>query len=199
MKGVPLTIKVFCIGFHKTGTSSLQRALAALGYRVTGPNGIRDKDIAENALQLAHRVVPYYDAFQDNPWPVLYREMDKAYPGSKFILTTRDSEEWFSSQLSHFGEKSTPMREWIYGKGFPSGNAEAYIERYERHNHEVCEYFRGRSEDLLVMDLAIGDGWRKLCNFLGHEVPSQPFPHTNSAGMRNTLLGRAKQLILQLR
>ena len=33
----PLKPKVFCIGFHKTGTKSLRKALATLGYRVTGP------------------------------------------------------------------------------------------------------------------------------------------------------------------
>jgi UDP-N-acetylmuramate-alanine ligase len=38
--------KVFCIGFHKTGTTSLAVALKTLGYRVTGPNGVHDPDIA---------------------------------------------------------------------------------------------------------------------------------------------------------
>jgi hypothetical protein len=30
--------KVFGIGFHKTATTSLAKALSYLGYRVTGPN-----------------------------------------------------------------------------------------------------------------------------------------------------------------
>ncbi len=34
--------KVFCIGFHKTGTSSLAVALKTFGYRVTGPNGVNN-------------------------------------------------------------------------------------------------------------------------------------------------------------
>ena len=34
--------KVFCVGFHKTGTKSLGAALTALGYRVIGPSGARD-------------------------------------------------------------------------------------------------------------------------------------------------------------
>ena len=31
-------MKIFCIGFHKTGTKSLGLALGILGYKVTGPN-----------------------------------------------------------------------------------------------------------------------------------------------------------------
>lgn len=38
--------KVFCIGFHKTGTTSLELALIRLGYRVTGSFGTKDPHIA---------------------------------------------------------------------------------------------------------------------------------------------------------
>jgi len=68
--------KVFCIGFHKTGTTSLNVALNTLGYRVTGPNGVNDPDIAKNVLRMADDLVKRYDAFQDNPWPIIYKELD---------------------------------------------------------------------------------------------------------------------------
>ena len=51
----------------------------------------------------------------------------------------------------HFGDEETPMREWIYGVGRPKGNEDIYIARYERHNREVMEYFKHRSEQLLVL------------------------------------------------
>ena len=38
---------MFGIGFHKTGTSSLGRALSMLGYRVADVQGVWDQDIAE--------------------------------------------------------------------------------------------------------------------------------------------------------
>jgi hypothetical protein len=174
-------MKVFCIGFHKTGTTSLGEALELLGYRVTGPDGTRDPDIAENVHLLAESLVVEYDAFQDNPWPILYREMDEKCPGSKFILTERDPDAWIQSQVRQFGTKETPMRKWIYGVGCPEGNEEIFLERYKRHNREVREYFGGRPDDLLVMDLAAGDGWEKLCPFLGKDVPEAPFPHANKA------------------
>ena len=173
--------KVFCIGFHKTGTKSLAAALTMLGYRVTGPNGVDDPDIAHNVQQMAFRLVEQFDAFQDNPWPILYRELDQRYPGSRFILTLRPTEAWIRSQVRHFGTRSTPMREWIYGVGCPAGNEPIYIARYERHNTEVLHYFRNRPGDLLVLRLTQGEGWEKLCPFLGKQIPDIEFLHVNRA------------------
>ena len=175
--------KVFCIGFHKTGTTSLDKALKLLGYRVTGPNNTKDPDIADKVHRLAAELAEKYDAFQDNPWPVLYREMDERYPGSKFILTMRKADAWIASQVRDFGRRETPMRRWIYGEeaGCPEGNEAVYVERYERHNREVLEYFRDRPNDLLILDLPRGDGWPELCEFLGEPVPERPFPHANKA------------------
>lgn len=175
--------KVFCIGFHKTGTTSLEKALELLGYRVTGPNGTKDPDIASKVYDMADELVQQYDAFQDNPWPVIYREMDEKYPGSRFILTMRSPESWINSQVRDFGLRETPMRQWIYGVGCPEGNEDVYVARYERHNREVLEYFRDRPDDLLVMDLPGGDGWPKLCGFLDEPVPDEPFPHANKASL----------------
>ena len=178
--------KVFCIGFHKTGTTSLANALEQLGYRVTGPNGVHDPEIATNVLPMATELVEQYDAFQDNPWPIIYKEMDARFPGSKFILLLRDSQSWIRSQVKHFGDKETPMRQWIYGVGCPSGNEAIYIRRYEQHNQEVMDYFKDRRQDLLVMDLAKGDGWQMLCPFLGVDIPDAEFPHANKASDRES-------------
>ncbi len=178
--------KVFCIGFHKTGTTTMKEALELLGYRVTGPNDTRDPDIARKLDGLVEALSRKYDAFQDNPWPLVYERMDGLYPGSKFILTVRDEDKWYSSNLKHFGTEATPMRELIYGKGngFPEGHEALYKERMRRHNREVAAYFAGRPEDLLTVELARNPGWEPLCAFLGELVPSVPFPHANSIKQR---------------
>ncbi len=176
--------KVFCLGFHKTGTTSLRVALETLGYRVTGPNGVKDPDIEKNVLPMAYDLAEKFDAFQDNPWPIIYQELDAKYQGCKFILMLRDSESWIKSQVRHFGRKETPMRKWIYGVGCPEGNEDIYIKRFEDHTREVQNYFKNRPQDLLVMDLAKGDGWDKLCPFLGADIPDVAFPHANKASDR---------------
>ena len=159
-------------------------ALRILGYSVTGPNGVRDANIARNVHEMAYALVDRFDAFQDNPWPVLYEDLDAKYPGSKFILTLREPSQWIQSQVRHFGINETPMRTWIYGKGCPEGNEELYIERFLKHNRDVLSYFKDRPDDLLVMNLAMGDGWQKLCAFLDAEVPDISFPHANQAEQR---------------
>lgn len=175
--------KVFCIGFHKTGTTSLELALKELGYRVKGSFGTKDPGISEKVYSMAKTLVQKYDAFEDNPWPIIYRELDREYPGSKFILTLRPSDAWIRSQVRDFARRETPMRQWIYGFGCPEGNEDTYIQRYERHNREVLDYFRDRPGDLLVFDLPSGDGWEQLCPFLGADIPIKPFPHANKASL----------------
>jgi hypothetical protein len=181
--------KVFCIGFHKTGTTSLELALKKLGYRVTGSFGTKDPDIAEKVREMAYAMVPEYDAFEDNPWPILYRELDGRFPDSKFILTRRPSDAWIRSQVKDFALTETPMRRWIYGDdaGCPEGNEDTYVARYERHNREVLDYFKDRPDDLLVIDLPNDNGWSKLCPFLGVEAPDEPFPHANKASLSRRL------------
>lgn len=183
--------KVFCIGYHKTGTSTLSKALRILGYSVTGPNGNRDPDIQNNLYSLVYALSYQYDAFQDNPWPLVYREMDRLHPGCKFILSVRDTNEWIESQVRYFGCKTTPMREMIYGRGCPAGNEELYIETYEQHNKNVKDYFKNRPNDLLVIDVTKNDAWDELCNFLDEPKPNTTFPHANSAKRGGSLPKRA--------
>ena len=80
--------KVFCLGFQKTGTSSLDIALTQLGYEVVVYDAFRDlaqkqgltwAEIEERALELASK----FDAAKDTPWPLLYKQLDTAYPGSR--------------------------------------------------------------------------------------------------------------------
>ena len=188
--------KVFCIGFHKTGTTTLEVALKKLGYRVTGSFGTKDPGIAGKVHEMAYEMVEKYDAFEDNPWPILYKELDARFAGSKFILTRRPAEAWIRSQVKDFASTETPMRRWIYGEnaGCPEGNEDTYVARYERHNREVLDYFKDRPDDLLVFDLPADAGWDKLCVFLGQDIPDEPFPHANKASFSRKLKNYFKKL-----
>lgn len=177
--------KVFCVGFQKTGTTSLQYALSLMGYRVAGNFSAKDLGGADAIRDRAMELAPSFDAFGDNPWSVLFRELDAAYPGSKFILTTRDPDRWYASVCKHFGKGTSKMREWIYGAASPIDNREAYVSRLERHTQEVRAYFADRPNDFLEFDVAQGDGWDKLCAFLSKPVPRRTFPRLNTAAMRD--------------
>ena len=171
--------KIFCIGFHKTGTKSLAYALQHLGYKTIGSVEVQNPNIGKNIDQIIKKYVPHYEAFHDNPWPIIFRELDKSYPESKFIFSHRGEKEWIASVANYFGYKSTPMREWIYGIGSPIGHEDIFLKRFRQHKEEVMEYFLGREQDLLVMNICDGDGWDMLCPFLSKPVPDMPFPHRN--------------------
>lgn len=179
--------KIFCIGFHKTGTKSLALSLKQLGYTVKGRFGINDKDINSLAFTKAKKFINKFDAFQDNPWPLLYKELDILAPNSKFILTIRNKESWLSSVINYFGDTETEMRKWIYGAGSPIGNEDLYVERYDLHNNSVLNYFLKRKSDLLVMNLEEGSSWNELCSFLKiHTIPNISFPHENKKNDETT-------------
>ncbi len=171
--------KVFGIGFHKTGSKSLGIALEILGYSVCGPRQDLLNSIKEKNYKSVFGIVKDYDAFQDNPWPLMYKKLDKKFPGSKFILTVRDEDKWIKSIVHYFGSKNTEMRKWIYGIGCPNGNEELYLNVYKKHILEVKEYFKNRPDNLLVIDLTAGEGWEQICPFLEKQFPEKNFPHVN--------------------
>lgn len=188
--------KVFCIGFQKSGTSTIGYALELLGLKVKGFSPELLEAVKSENWEEIKQVVDQFDAFQDNPWPILYEKLDQLYPGSKFILTERDVESWYGSALNHFKGTQTEMRIFIYGKGDPEGHKDAYMNRYTQHYKDVKQYFKDRPNDLLVMDLKGGDGWEKLCGFLGKQQPKRDFPHKNRKEVRTwwgTILTKIRQ------
>lgn len=172
------TPKAFGIGFQKTATTTLCTAFRILGYKMEGGNKLLIPHLRRGDLAPVFEVVDRNDAFEDNPWPLLYRELDARYPGSKFILTVRDEQDWLRSVVNHLGFAPAPMQKLVYGVGFPVGFEDVFLERYRRHNREVQEYFADRPDDLLVVDFCAGAGWEELCPFLGHDIPDEPFPHS---------------------
>jgi hypothetical protein len=94
--------KVFGIGFNKTGTTSLEAIFKLLGFRVpvqTEQELRIVKQLYNGNFRPLIEWVNQHDAFQDMPFSQgeCYAQVDALFPGSKFILTIRDSEDWFES------------------------------------------------------------------------------------------------------
>lgn len=172
-------MKIFGVGWAKTGTTTLGDCFGILGYSHKG----HDLNLVGNLAQ-ALVVARLYDTFQDWPWILYYKELDEHFPESKFVLTTRDCDSWLRSYRNTIS-KQTPSemlneaRKKIYGFVTTEAADEQLIERYERHNAEVKRHFADRPRDLLVVNWENGDGWEELCGFLGKPVPNKPFPHAN--------------------
>jgi len=161
--------KVFCIGNVKTGTSTLANALSILGYR---------------SVQYVQLKKPKYgwvyyfknsnfDAFADFPMQKkgLYKELDKAIPNSKFILTIRDRQSWGKSFKNFFKGTKWEIKN--------PQELEHRIKKYEQYNKEIIEYFIEKPSRLLIVDIINGDAWNKLCDFLNKPIPNTSFPHKN--------------------
>lgn len=175
--------KIICVGYQKTGTTSLRKALIDLGYKIEGNNHSLLIPILKGRFDVVLNFIDKVDAVADNPWPKIYKELDAAIPGCKFILTLREEESWFKSVSNHIGELRNPMHEWLYGKGkgVPKYNKEDVLKVYRDHIAELKEYFKNRPNDFLILDFSKGDGWEKFCVFLNKPIPSFPFPHANKA------------------
>jgi hypothetical protein len=182
------TRKVFGLGLSRTGTTSLGQALEILGIptRHYPYNRATYAELTSGTYRLS--VLEEVDAIVDITVAPYYAQLDRAYPGSKFILTTREMESWLRAIEKHFAfleswdDMNEPFRqftEFINAAVFGSlrFNAERFRYVYETHRANVCAYFEGRPDDLLLTDICAGEGWDKLCDFLGVPVPDEPFPH----------------------
>jgi len=185
----PFPTRIFGIGMHKTATTSLHHAFKQLGLKSGHwQNAHWAKAIWREMNQIGRS--PTLEKFYclcDLPIPMLFMQLDRAYPGSKFILTIRNEAKWLASVRNHFDPDCNQYRsQWdhdpfsnrvhqlLYGR--TDFEPRVFMERYRRHNAEVQYYFRNRPQDLLVMDMDKGHGWAELCEFLNVPVPKQPYP-----------------------
>lgn len=183
-------LKVFGIGLNKTGTTTLGQCGRILGFRCLGCDKellkqvVRDRDL----VQLQDRV-RQFGWFEDWPWPLVYKELDHLFPESKFILTVRQSEDVWLDSLKRHSMRTHPVnhcRKLAYGFDYPHGYERQHVEFYRQHNKSVRDYFKGRENDFLEICWENGDGFEKICHFLGCDIPDTPVPHANR-GVDNTV------------
>lgn len=129
-----------------------------------------------------------YRATVDYPGCLYWRELAERYPEAKVLLSVRDPDAWFdSTQATIFSPQmrqmfsSSPVGVFLdktvwahYGdriddRAFMTGE-------FERH---VAEVERSIPPERLLV-YRVGEGWDRLCEFLGVPVPTSPFPRTNS-------------------
>ena len=198
--------KIFCIGRNKTGTTSLEKAFMDLGYSL---GNLRNAELLLPSY-IHNDFKPIIDfchsatVFQDSPfsYPETYKHLDKAFPGSKFILSVRDSsEQWYNSITTAHSKTISPGRiptsedlknyDYVY-KGWvwkvnralyktPENdpyNQEMLIAHYEKHNKDVLKYFEGR-KNLLVVNVSRSASYEAFCSFIGRRPLYKEFPWEN--------------------
>ena len=178
---------IIVVGHGKTATKSLNKAFVLLGgYRTAhfygaGVYGLLFNNAAETVdydFRFSQEEPTHVDAVLDTPVVDFYNEILLTYPNAKVILTVRDVKGWMRSRHKFYSYYSHGCHKWlapwrrgaqyVYGTECPS--REQALKRYLQHNRNVYDAVpAGR---LLVMDIAGGDGWQKLCRFIGRPVPT---------------------------
>jgi hypothetical protein len=182
--------KVFGIGLSKTATASLSEALNVLGIpSVHFPHDAQTfAELQRGEYRLS--ILREYQAVTDTPVAPFFAQLDRTWPGSKFILTVRDRETWLSSAEAHWRKlrdeseagdaQQQAFTDFINAcvYGCTHFNADRFSWVYDTHLRNASDYFADRPDDFLILDIVGGDGWEKLCDFLDRPAPDDtPFPH----------------------
>lgn len=173
--------KVFILGFQKTGTTSLEHALQNMGYRVMGgDHHLMDFEHKSDLNAYLIKNLKSWDAVQDMPWPLFYKELHALYPDAKFILTVRNTEKWIKSVINYFAGIRIPLHQKIYKVPCAEGHESVYKRVYEAHNRDVISFFENKS-NFIIMEQGRNFDYDTLCEFLQiEEVPKEAFPHARN-------------------
>lgn len=174
--------KVFCIGMPMTGTSSLARALSILGVQTIGwlPQSEVLYQLEDGDLRLP--ILKEKDGLTDLIGVRWYRELDRVYPGSKFVLTIRDQDAWLNAIAELWNRDDSLKRKHAYYYyrisvfGCLNFLRDHFADVYQDHVRNAQAYFVNRPEQFLVMSAYQSEAWETLCPFLEMEIPGEPFP-----------------------
>ena len=192
--------RVFAIGMNKTGTSSLHDAFGVLGLRSLhfapeyqhpprggAPSGHFWTTIAERIEAGDRDPLGEWGTFQAysdvGPLTERFEYVYQCYPGSSFIYTDRDDEDWLQSREAHVRRNQEARRAGRYRGDWLTVDREAWLAEKHDHLKRVRNWFsvEGRERDLLEFNVFRGDGYPELCGFLGLPLPDEPYPWRNRA------------------
>lgn len=205
----PAGLRVVGAGLGRTGTNSLQIALAQLlgapCYHMTEVFA-RPADIAtwhaavDGTMPDWSALFAGYAAAVDWPTAAFWRELSAEYPRALILLSTRDADAWWKSASDTIFQisRGEPIDDPVFGPQLrmvtalfdqrftPDWRDETAAKAaYLRHNDEV----RAGVPPARLLEWHPGDGWGPICAALDLAVPSDPFPHVNSTADFRAMVG----------
>jgi len=201
-----MTLRVVGAGVGRTGTNSLKLALELLldgsthhMYEIFAEPtqiplwtaAIEGEDVDWDELTAG------YVAQVDWPGASFWPELAAANPDALVILSVRDAESWYTSASNTifqvFDNAPPEMLPWfeamrtLLSERFCTefDDRDAMIDAYLRHNDEV----RAGVDPERLLEWTASEGWEPLCDRLGVDVPTEPFPHTNDTNRWRAGLG----------
>ena len=178
---------MFVIGLPKTGTTSLHIAFKLLGLRSFHSGGSRADQAVLHAQQegerLLHDVGERFDAYSDvETLSVRFDLADLQYPGSQFIFTVRDVDEWIASRRRHAERNEQGRRDGSYAGRNLGIHEETWRENLE-HATRSCDDLVSRARrsagSRRLRRRGLGTARRRSSH---RPVPVIPFPRENVDG-----------------
>ena len=169
-------MKVFSIGLPKTGTLCVCQAVNHLGIKnIHNPvdaNTIGQLKLGEFKLQ----ILEGYNGLFDLPSACFYRDYDRTFPGSKFILTTRKRQIrcnlasiWWNFVLrltnlegiARSERKSGGSMIFLHAQMFGCVNFDPhrFSRVYDEWHESILSYFAGRGDDLCLVPTGATNKW----------------------------------------
>ncbi|UXY31784.1 sulfotransferase family protein [Streptomyces sp. HUAS TT20] len=208
-------LEIFGVGFGRTGTLSLKKALERLGF---GPChhmlGLFEDPDTVALWQAAARGEPVdwtrvyqgYRSGVDWPGAAFWRQITAAFPEAKVILTERDPDAWYASAESSIHAAAVaPLPDdadplfarvrqmsldvvWdgVFGGRFT--DRQHALDVYEGHIAAV----KRELDPARLLVFEVGQGWEPLCAFLGVPAPDEPFPRSNDRAAFTAQLARLR-------
>ena len=201
-------VRVFGVGFKKTGTTSFSHACTMLSLREVGLSTKARLLMLEAAVVGRRRpdsdrffdVVDQFECFQDSPFTnaALVPVLAERYAAAKFVLTVRNATAWVGSALRWIDHERPENPN--YGARFWEAlgrrdatppthrEAEALI---RSHDADVRNYFASRNESARLLEVDFSAEvdasafWTRLCAFVGLAgtiCPCPPVPRANANG-----------------
>ena len=187
-------MKYVCIGQPKTGTKTIAKLFNMLKLKtncnpeclnITDDFVLLDNNIkyyTNDDILKCHNNIEIFDAFHDYPYSFNYEYINDNFPDSKFILTIRNSEDWFNSLINYqtLGNSvNKPLLKKLYGYEFVTlENKENVISKYNEYNFNIMKYFYSKTRKLLIIDLTKDNIRDKLIDFLEKNIDFE-IPHEN--------------------
>ena len=201
-----MSLKVVGSGLGRTGTKSMQSALNMLGVGpchhmvevFAHPESMQLWVDASEGRPDWDLIFKDYQSMVDYPGAAHWRQIADHFPRAKVLHTVRDPDKWWeSTQATIFApqsgarEEGDGLRERFFASfvGPLRGRLDdrAFMTDYFRRHTEAVKAAIA-PERLLVFE--VGEGWDRLCRFLGVPVPDEPYPSENS---RDDFIARVEE------
>lgn len=210
--------KIFCLSMQRTGTTSVGQFFKNHNYKVADWDISHKNNWSTNWEQGDFETIFNSKDFRNNqvyedaPWwlPEFYKVLYHRFPNSKFILFTRNEDDWFNSMLSHskgrilgntkrhckvyrreedfYNLFSDEMKRLKYDEKRIDNLLE--LKGYEAHykniyrirNQEIKDFFvKNAPNSLFTCELEDSQKWKKLADFMNIKVSEDFEVHENKS------------------